>query len=215
MRKTFDMQLNELGAGLVGIAAAAEDAIDTVIRSLAAPDAEAAHEAMALTKSIDGMERDIENQCFRLLLQQQPVARDLRTISAALKMVTDLERIGNQCADIAELSLLWPDGSQNVKDLIHIQEMSQKAAVMVKRSIHAYADRDAGAAGAVIDMDDEVDALFQQVKRELIELLVARREEADRAIDYIMVAKYLERIADHAVNIARWAIYCVTGELVG
>ncbi len=215
MRKTFDMQLNELSEGLVSIAAAAEDAIDTVILSLSAPDAEAAHEAMALTKSIDGMEHDIENQCFRLLLQQQPVARDLRTISAALKMVTDLQRIGNQCADIAELSLLWPDGSQNAKDLIHIQEMSQKAAVMVKRSIHAYADRDADAAQTVIDLDDEVDALFQQVKRELIELLVAHREEADRAIDFIMVAKYLERIADHAVNIARWAIYCVTGELVG
>jgi len=215
MRKTFDSQLNELSAELVDIAAAVESAIDTVISSLSVPGAAAAQEAMALTKSIDEMEREIENQCFRLLLQQQPVARDLRTISAALKMVTDLQRIGNQCADIAELALLWPDGSRNARDLEHIQAMSRKAAVMVKRSIHAYANQDANAAREVVGLDDEVDSLFQTVKRELVELLVAHREEADRAIDLIMAAKYLERIADHAVNIAQWAIYCVTGELAG
>jgi len=213
MRKTFDAQLKDLSAALVDMAAAAEDAIDTVTRSLAPSGTAAAHEAVELTRSMREQERAIENQCFRLLLSQQPVARDLRTVSAALKMVTDLQRIGDQCADVAELSLLWPDGAQNAEDLAGIRAMSAKAAVMVKRAIRAYANRDADAAHAVVAMDDEVDALFSSVKRELIALLVERREEADRAIDLIMVAKYLERIADHAVNIARWAVYCAAGEL--
>ncbi|MFR1050482.1 MAG: phosphate signaling complex protein PhoU [Lachnospirales bacterium] len=215
MRKTFDAELQELNYEMINMAAAAEDAIDTVTQSLSADEESSAREAMELTRSMDEMERDIENHCFRLLLQQQPVARDLRTVSAALKMVTDLQRIGDQCANIAELSLLWPGNAQKAQDLANIRAMSQKAAVMVKRSIFAYANRDVEAAKAVIDLDDEVDELFQRVKRELVELLVESREEADRAIDLIIIAKYLERIADHAVNIAQWGIYCVTGELVG
>ena len=215
MRKTFDAELQELNYEMINLAAAAEDAIDTVTQSLSADEESSAREAMELTRSMDEMERDIENRCFRLLLQQQPVARDLRTVSAALKMVTDLQRIGDQCANIAELSLLWPGTTQKAQDLANIRAMSQKAAVMVKRSIFAYANRDVEAAKAVIDLDDEVDELFQRVKRELVELLVESREEADRAIDLIIIAKYLERIADHAVNIAQWGIYCVTGELVG
>lgn len=215
MRKTFDAELQELNYEMINMAAAAEDAIDTVTQSLSADEESSAREAMELTRSMDEMERDIENRCFRLLLQQQPVARDLRTVSAALKMVTDLQRIGDQCANIAELSLLWPGTTQKAQDLANIRAMSQKAAVMVKRSIFAYANRDMEAAKAVIDLDDEVDELFQRVKRELVELLVESREEADRAIDLIIIAKYLERIADHAVNIAQWGIYCVTGELVG
>ena len=215
MRKTFDAELQELNYEMINMAAAAEDAIDTVTQSLSADEESSAREAMELTRSMDEMERDIENRCFRLLLQQQPVAWDLRTVSAALKMVTDLQRIGDQCANIAELSLLWPGTTQKAQDLANIRAMSQKAAVMVKRSIFAYANRDVEAAKAVIDLDDEVDELFQRVKRELVELLVESREEADRAIDLIIIAKYLERIADHAVNIAQWGIYCVTGELVG
>lgn len=215
MRKTFDAELQELNYEMISMAAAAEDAIDTVTQSLSADEESSAREAIDLTRSMDEMERDIESRCFRLLLQQQPVARDLRTVSAALKMVTDLQRIGDQCANIAELSLLWPGNAQKAQDLANIRSMSQKAAVMVKRSIFAYANRDVESAKTVIALDDEVDELFQRVKRELVELLVASREEADRAIDLIIIAKYLERIADHAVNIAQWAIYCVTGELVG
>lgn len=215
MRKTFDAELQELNYEMISMAAAAEDAIDTVTQSLSADEESSAREAIDLTRSMDEMERDIESRCFRLLLQQQPVARDLRTVSAALKMVTDLQRIGDQCANIAELSLLWPGNAQKAQDLVNIRSMSQKAAVMVKRSIFAYTNRDVESAKAVIALDDEVDELFQQIKRELVELLVASREEADRAIDLIIIAKYLERIADHAVNIAQWAIYCVTGELVG
>lgn len=214
MRKTFDFQLKELSGELVNMAATAENAIDTVTASLAASDDAAARAAVELAGSMGELERAIENRCFCLLLRQQPVARDLRTVSAALKMVTDLQRIGDQCANIAELSLLWPSGPGGAGDLVLIQTMSEKAAVMVKRSIHAYANRDAQAAWSVIALDDEVDELFRQAKKSLVSLLVERREEADRAIDLIIVAKYLERIADHAVNIARWAIYCVTGELV-
>ena len=208
MRKTFDAELQELNYEMIDMAAAAEDAIDVVTESLASGDDAAAKSAM------DQMERDIENRCLRLLLQQQPVARDLRTISAAMKMVTDLQRIGDQCANIAEISLLLKEQKQT-RTLADIRTMSQKAGVMVKRSIFAYVNRDTEAAQAVIALDDEVDALFRTIKGELVELIAGNRDEADQAIDLIIIAKYLERIADHAVNIAQWAIFCVTGEILG
>ena len=214
MRKTFDAELQELNAEMIDMAAAAEDVIDVVTASLSAQDRDAAKAAIDMTGHMDQMERDIENRCLRLLLQQQPVARDLRTISAALKMVTDLQRIGDQCANIAEISLLLEQqgGGKAMED---IRTMSRRAGVMVKRAIYAYANRDVEAAEAAEALDDEVDALFQSVKHALVELIASNREEADQSIDLIIIAKYLERIADHAVNIARWAIYCVTGEIVG
>ena len=212
MRKTFDAELQELGAEMIDMAAAAEDVIDAVISSLTSSNPDSAKTAIEMTRHMDQMEREIENRCLRLLLQQQPVARDLRTISAALKMVTDLQRIGDQCANIAEISLLLQkrEGGETME---HIRTMSQKAGIMVKRSIFAYANRDVEAARAVVDMDDEVDQLFQTIKGELVDLIVRNRQEADQTIDLIIIAKYLERIADHAVNIAQWAVYCVTGEL--
>ena len=213
MRKTFDAELQELNFEMINMAAAAEDAIDVVTESLTTSDDEAAKAAIEMTKSMDQMEQDIENRCLRLLLQQQPVARDLRTISAALKMVTDLQRIGDQCANIAEISLLL-DEQKKTQPLADIRTMSQKASVMVKRSIFAYVNRDTEAAKVVIALDDEVDEFFRSIKGELVELIVDNREEADQAIDLIIIAKYLERIADHAVNIAQWAVFCVTGELL-
>lgn len=214
MRKTFDAELQELNAEMIDMAAAAEDVIDAVTESLSAADRDAARAAVGMTAGMDQMERDIENRCLRLLLQQQPVARDLRTISAALKMVTDLQRIGDQCANIAEISLMLgrQTGDSTMRD---IREMSRKAAVMVKRSIFAYVNRDTESAQAVVALDDEVDGLFRTIKGELVGLIVENREEADQAIDLIIITKYLERIADHAVNIAQWAVYCVTGELAG
>ena len=214
MRKTFDAELQELNYEMINMSAAAEDAIDVVTESLSSSDDDAAKAAIEMTRSMDQMERDIENRCLRLLLQQQPVARDLRTISAALKMVTDLQRIGDQCANIAEISLLLQQQKQD-RTLLDIRTMSQKASVMVKRSIFAYVNRDDEAARAVIALDDEIDELFRTIKGELVELIVENREAADQAIDLIIIAKYLERIADHAVNIAQWAIFCVTGALVG
>jgi len=212
MRKTFDAELQELNAEMIDMAAAAEDVIDVVTASLASGDGAAAQSAIDMTRGMDQMERDIENRCLRLLLQQQPVARDLRTISAALKMVTDLQRIGDQCANIAEISRLLK-GLERDATFRDIRTMAQKASFMVKRSIFAYANRDTEAAAAVMALDDEVDAMFQQIKGELVELIVKSRDEADQAIDLIIITKYLERIADHAVNIAQWAVYCVTGEL--
>ena len=214
MRKTFDAELQELNYEMIDMAAAAEDAIDVVTESLTNGDPEAAKSAVEMTKSMDQMERDIENRCLRLLLQQQPVARDLRTISAALKMVTDLQRIGDQCANIAEIALLLKTPQKQTQSLADIRTMSQKAGVMVKRSIFAYVNRDTEAAKAVIALDDEVDQYFRTIKAELVELIVQNREEADQAIDLIIITKYLERIADHAVNIAQWAIFCVTGEIL-
>ena len=214
MRKTFDAELQELNYEMINMSAAAEDAIDVVTESLSSSDDAAAKAAIEMTRSMDQMERDIENRCLRLLLQQQPVARDLRTISAALKMVTDLQRIGDQCANIADISLLLQQQKQD-RTLLDIRTMSQKASVMVKRSIFAYVNRDDEAARAVIALDDEIDELFRTIKGELVELIVENREAADQAIDLIIIAKYLERIADHAVNIAQWAIFCVTGALVG
>ena len=214
MRKTFDAELQELNYEMIDMAAAAEDAIDVVTESLTNGDPEAAKSAVEMTKSMDQMERDIENRCLRLLLQQQPVARDLRTISAALKMVTDLQRIGDQCANIAEIALLLKTPQKQTQSLADIRTMSQKAGVMVKRSIFAYVNRDTDAAKAVIALDDEVDQFFRTIKAELVELIVQNREEADQAIDLIIITKYLERIADHAVNIAQWAIFCVTGEIL-
>ena len=212
MRKTFDAELQELNAEMIDMAAAAEDVIDAVTASLTSADHDAAKGAVEMTKHMDQMERDIENRCLRLLLQQQPVARDLRTISAALKMVTDLQRIGDQCSNIAEISLLLKE-QQQTQTLADIRTMSQKAGVMVKRAIFAYVNRDIGAANAVVSLDDEIDQLFRTIKGELVELIVGNREQADQAIDLIIIAKYLERIADHAVNIAQWAIFCVTGEI--
>ena len=214
MRKTFDAELQELNYEMIDMAAAAEDAIDVVVESLASSDDAAAKSAVEMTKHMDEMERDIENRCLRLLLQQQPVARDLRTISAALKMVTDLQRIGDQCSNIAEISLLLKE-QQQTQTLADIRTMIQKAGVMVKRAIFAYVNRDTDAARAVIALDDEIDEFFRTIKAELVELIVENRQEADQAIDLIIIAKYLERIADHGVNIAQWAIFCVTGEILG
>ena len=212
MRKTFDAELLELGQELTDMALQAQTAIDVVTNSLTSRDAEGARQVLDGTAGLDQVERDIENHCLTLLLRQQPVARDLRTISAALKMVTDLQRIGDQCANIAEISLLLK-GQKQTRTLADIRTMSQKAGVMVKRSIFAYVNRDTGAANTVVNLDDEIDQLFRTIKSELVELIVENREQADQAIDLIIIAKYLERIADHAVNIAQWAIFCVTGEI--
>lgn len=212
MRKTFDAELMELNEELTAMAAAAQEAIDVVTESLTTGDEPTARRAEQIEAAMDQMEQDIENRCLRLLLRQQPVARDLRTISTAMKMVTDLQRIGDQAANIAEISILLSRGEQiRVPDDITL--MSRRAGVMVKQAIAAYTARDTETAAAVINLDDEVDDLFAKVKGELIDRIASNREDADDAIDLIIITKYLERIADHAVNIAQWAIFCVTGQL--
>jgi len=213
MRKTFDAELLELNEEMTAMAAAAQEAIDVVTESLTSGDEPTARRAVEIEATLDQMERDIENHCLRLLLRQQPVARDLRTISTAMKMVTDLQRIGDQAANIAEISILLARG-QRIRVPEDISLMSRRAGIMVRQAIAAYTSRDTETAAAVINLDDEVDELFSKVKAELIERIASRQGEADDAIDLIIIAKYLERIADHAVNIAQWAIFCVTGRLV-
>lgn len=212
MRKTFDAELLELNEELTAMSGTAQDAIDVVTASLSAADETGAKAAIEMTASLAQMERDIESRCLNLLLRQQPVARDLRAISAAMKMVTDLQRIGDQASNIAEISLLLKSqGTQKVPE--DIGTMACKAGLMVRQAIAAYTTRDLETAHAVVNLDDEVDDLFQQVKGELIDQVLSSRDKADLSIDFIIIAKYLERIADHAVNIAQWAIFCVTGEL--
>ena len=213
MRKTFDAELLELNEEMTAMAAAVLETIDVVTESLSIGDEPTAQRAMQIEATLDQMERDIENHCMRLLLRQQPVARDLRTISAAMKMVTDLQRIGDQAANIAEISILLARGEQ-IRVPENITLMSRRAGFMVKQAIAAYTARDTDEANAVINLDDEVDDLFSQVKSELIDRITGNRADADQAIDLMIIAKYLERIADHAVNIAQWAVFCVTGQLI-
>ena len=213
MRKTFDAELQELNAEMIDMAAAAEDVIDAVTASLTSADQDAAKGAVEMTKHMDQMERDIENRCMSLLMRQQPVARDLRTISAAMKMVTDLQRIGDQAANIAEISLLIAESGDKPDVPEEIVAMSRQAGLMVRQAIAAYVDRDENTARAVINLDDVVDDLFVQLKKILVERIASRADHSDRSVDLIIIGKYLERVADHAVNIANWAIFCVTGEI--
>ncbi|HIT01866.1 MAG TPA: phosphate signaling complex protein PhoU [Candidatus Enterenecus merdae] len=213
MRKTFDAELLELGHELTAMAGTAQDAIDLVTASLAKSGEEGARAAIELTASMDQMERAIENHCMSLLMRQQPVARDLRTISTALKMVTDLQRIGDQAANIAEISLLMASDGTKPEVPEDLAIMSRQAGLMVRQAIAAYADRDETTAQAVINLDDVVDELFVKIKHDLTARIAHQEDHTGRAVDLIIIAKYLERIADHAVNIANWAIFCVTGQL--
>ena len=214
MRKTFDAEQLELSKELIGMAAAAQDAIDLVTSSLSTGSEESAKSAIDLTSSMDQLERSIENHCMTLLMRQQPVARDLRTISTALKMVTDLQRIGDQAANIAEISILMAQDEGARPDIPQdLVVMSRQACLMVRQAIAAYADRDQNTARGVVNLDDVVDELFLKLKEELTHLIATQQDHTGRAVDLIIIAKYLERIADHAVNIAKWAIFCVTGEL--
>ncbi|HIT31288.1 MAG TPA: phosphate signaling complex protein PhoU [Candidatus Enterenecus stercoripullorum] len=213
MRKTFDAELLELGHELTAMADTAQDAIDLVTASLSKGGEEGAKAAIELTSSMDQMERDIENHCMSLLMRQQPVARDLRTISTALKMVTDLQRIGDQAANIAEISLLMASDGEKPEVPEDLAIMSRQAGLMVRQAIAAYADRDETTALAVVNLDDVVDELFVKLKHDLTDKIAHQEDHTGRAVDLIIIAKYLERIADHAVNIANWAIFCVTGQL--
>ncbi|HIT24474.1 MAG TPA: phosphate signaling complex protein PhoU [Candidatus Enterenecus avicola] len=213
MRKTFDAELVELSHQLTAMGTVTQDAIDLVTASLTQGKAEGAKATIEMRNTMDQMERDIENRCMSLLMRQQPVARDLRTISAAMKMVTDLQRIGDQAANIAEMSLLIAESGDKPEVPQEIVAMSRQAGLMVRQAIAAYVDRDENTARAVINLDDVVDDLFVQLKKNLVERIATRADHSDRSVDLIIIGKYLERVADHAVNIANWAIFCVTGEI--
>ena len=209
MRNKFDEQLEKLHVELIQMGAACEDAISAAAEALLKGDTALADVAEEAEKDIDQREREVENLCLKLLLQQQPVARDLREISAALKMISDLERIGDQAADIAELTryIHLTDGLSR----LHIGDMARAVIAMVTDSVDSFVKGDLALARAVRAADDQVDALFEQVKRELIDLIAADAAAGEVGLDILMVAKYLERIGDHATNVAEWVEYAITG----
>ena len=209
MRIHFDEQLRELNRDLTRMGALCEDALTQVVRALTESDQEALSHISALDPEIDRMERHIESACLQLLLQQQPVARDLRQISAALKMITDMERIGDQAEDIAEIIPFL--GGRTVDACHEICRMARAATKMVTDSVEAFVRRDLNLARAVMQQDDGVDQDFARVKAALIDLIRQDASEGEYALDLLMIAKYLERIGDHATNIAEWVEYTLTG----
>ena len=213
MRNKFDEQLEKLHDMLVGMGAMIENAITLAIKALVDQDEKLAKEAIAIDMEIDQMEKEIESLCLRLLLQQQPVAKDLRLISSALKMITDMERIGDHATDISEIALLLIDATY-IKKLEHIPQMAEATAKMLTESIDAFVRKDTELAWQVIAYDDVVDDLFVAVKNDLIELIQADGANGEQAIDLIMIAKYFERIGDHATNIAEWVVFSITGKHV-
>lgn len=214
MRNKFDEQLAKLNNMLIEMGAMIEKAISLTTQALVHQDAEVAKQAIAFEEEIDHMEKDIEAMCLRLLLQQQPVAKDLRLISAALKMITDMERIGDQAADISEITM-YLIGETYIKKLDHIPQMATATSKMVTESIDAYVKMDLKLARQVIKYDDVVDGLFDTIKSDLIDLIQADSANGEQAIDLLMIAKYFERIGDHAVNIAEWVVFSITGKHAG
>ncbi|MDO4483580.1 MAG: phosphate signaling complex protein PhoU [Clostridia bacterium] len=214
MRTQYDEQLRALGQSLLDMGSGIEQAIRHATNALEKKDASEAVQAIEADMVIDQAERDIEAMCLKLLLHQQPVASDLRFVSAALKMITDMERIGDQAADIGEL-VSYLCRQDKVPELPNLMQMAEKAIVMVNGALDAYVDKDLYLARKIIGMDDEVDDLFAAVKGELIEVIRSDHEAAHQALDLMMIAKYYERIGDHAQNIAEWVEYAMTGKHKG
>lgn len=209
MRSRFERQLQELHDALTEMADQCKEAISHAAQALLSHDLALAKTIRDGDDVIDQQEREIEAMCLTLLLQQQPVARDLRAISTAMRMITDLERIGDQAADIAEIVLEAQGPS--LEGLPHIQEMAHACVGMVSASVDAFVRRDLDAAQGVIAADDGVDALFCKVRQDLIVSIQNGQEHPDIALDRLMIAKYFERIGDHAVNLAEWVVYSITG----
>lgn len=214
MRNQFEEQLALLHTELLEMGALIERAIQKATQALVNQDTDAAGEAIAADAEVDHKEKDVESLCLKLLLRQQPVAGDLRLISAALKMITDMERIGDQAADIAGIAT-YLAGEPYIKELEHLPRMAEEAIQMVTGSLDAFVKRDVALARRVMDMDDVIDGLFDVIKAELIGLIRKDAANGSQAIDLLMVAKYFERIGDHAQNVAEWVEYAITGRHKG
>ena len=215
MRSRFDEQLALMKNELIQMGALCEEAISLAAKALTEGDKTLAEKVGPLDGEIDQMERDIESLCLKLLLQQQPVARDLRQISAALKIITDIERIGDQASDIAEIILAMLSEGYVPEDVGHIREMAQETIKMVTESVDSYVRQDSNLARTVIAHDDTIDRYFTQVRAVLIQKIAEAPTVGERALDLLMIDKYLERIGDHAVNIAEWVIFSITGDKNG
>jgi len=208
MRNRFEEQLELLNVELIRMGALCEDAISYAAKTLMGKR-DLVEQVYAVDREIDQKEKDIESLCLRLLLQQQPVARDLRKVSSALKMISDMERIGDQASDIAEIISMLQD--RQIESTLHIRDMAEATILMVTRSIDSYVKKDLEIAREVIRYDDVVDDLFAKVKNELIGLITKDPINGEFCIDMLMIAKYFERIGDHATNIAEWVEFAITG----
>lgn len=213
MRDNYEKQLKKLNNEMIEMGTLIEKTIETAITAFTTQDVDLAKQAIAADDEIDQQEKKIENLCLRLLLTQQPVATDMRQISSALKMITDMERIGDHAADISELTLHMAD-TQYIKKPDHIQAMAKETMVMLVESIEAYVALDLNKAKQVIAHDDIVDDLFTTVRQDLIQLIRDDVANGEQAADLLMVSKYLERIGDHATNISEWVIFYITGKHV-
>ena len=210
MRIKFDEQLEILNNELTEMGFLVEKAITSAVDALRKNDKDLAQQAIAFDSEIDQKEKDIEAICLRLLLHQQPVATDLRKVSSALKMITDMERIGDMASDISEITMVDSE-LLAVSNLEHISQMEKETIQMVNESIKAFVKKDIQLAQKVIDDDDIVDALFEKVKSDLIEIMRTDVSVCNGAVDLLMVAKYFERIGDHATNIAEWVLFSIEG----
>lgn len=210
IRKEYSENLSELKGELLEMCRLTEDMIDCAISALVSFDRALGKRVGEIDKQVDEYEMDIEKKCMRLLLKQTPVARDFRAVSTALKMITDIERIGDQASDIGDLVATMP-GESYIKELEHLPAMGTLAVKMVHDSVDSFIKSDEALADSVIKTDDEMDELFLTVQRELIELIRHDSNHADQALALMMAAKYLERIGDHAVNVAEWTKYNETG----
>ena len=213
MRNRFDRQLLELNNELIEMGSLIEKAIEMAIAALVKQDVERAGDAIKFDEEIDHQEKEIEGLCMKLLLQQQPVARDLRLISAALKMITDMERIGDHAADISEMTILMAGSTyeKSEMDIELVKEMAKETTDMVIKSVDAFVSKDLELARHVIKQDDVVDDLFDRFKHQLILKINENVKNGEHATDMLLDAKYFERIGDHATNIAEWVIYSITG----
>ena len=210
MRNRFDRELVRLNNELIEMGSMIEKSIETAVKAMVNQDVELANRVIESDDEIDQQEIQIEDLCLKLLLQQQPVAKDLRLISSALKMVTDMERIGDHATDISEITIALADKSY-IKKLEHIQQMAKETMIMLVKSIEAFVNKDIEEADYVIERDDVVDDLFSTVKTELVQMIHENVDVGEQATDLLMVAKYLERIGDHATNISEWVIFSITG----
>jgi phosphate transport system protein len=213
MREYFDLELKALNDKLIEMGALVEGAIKNTITIITNGEYDKLETSRIIEEKINTMEREIQNYCLNLLLLQSPVAGDLRTVSAALKMITDLERIGDQAIDIAEMSIYLKD-CENIYSMTHLSEMAERSSNMVTTAIDAFVKKDLKLAKTVATMDDAIDDLFNKVKQEVIDIINANKELDQQAIDVLLIAKYFEKIGDHAENIGEWVVFSITGKTV-
>lgn len=213
MRNKFDEQLKSLHTELIKMGCLCEAAIANAAKALQHKDEEIVKNILETENDIDQKERDIEGLCMKLLLQQQPVATDLRTVSAAMKMVSDMERIGDQASDIAEITKYIT--SDSVFEDINMSAMASETVKMVTESINSFVKSDLESARKVVKSDDIIDDMFRDIKVKLVRYIHSNPENGEHCLDLLMIAKYFERIGDHAANIAEWVEFSITGSYKG